>query len=415
MVFSSSCCRTPKDDSGYDPERQVEDKSAKGLSHVGRAAYDVLRTKFNWHHHKLWNVTSGKVIGDLHQTPTNLWDSKKDPAFNQDTWFPEKMGEIIGRTYVWCDIMSLSPPDGLFLESIKKSLKVISENTKDSEKAVIIRMMFGNIPLMPVNCDAIIKDLTRDLPEDTKIQLWIGAWRRSLSWNHAKIIAVDGKYLHTGGHNMWDQHYLKSNPVHDLSVELEGKIASDAHKFANEQWSYIKKKQGTFVGQIAEKIPDGLPLLSKNRIIVSEFPIGKATEFPPQYHKDSIPNYEAVEGIVPVISVGRSPVLSLGRTGTFVRKARPADGAFIAMIDSAERIIRMSLQDLGPVCIPDTKVALPGLTWPKLYLDAVARVIWTKHVDVEIVLSNPGSIPGKLSPLEACYGEPFCSILLLTS
>jgi hypothetical protein len=31
--------------------------------------------------------------------------------------------------------------------------------------------------------------------------------------------------------------------------------------------------------------------------------------------------------------------------------------------------------------------------------------MWTKHVDVEIVLSNPGSIPGNLSPTEANYGN----------
>lgn len=35
----------------------------------------------------------------------------------------------------------------------------------------------------------------------------------------------------------------------------------------------------------------------------------------------------------------------------------------------------------------------------------MARVMWTKGVDLEIVLSNPGSIPGNLSPTEANYGN----------
>lgn len=35
----------------------------------------------------------------------------------------------------------------------------------------------------------------------------------------------------------------------------------------------------------------------------------------------------------------------------------------------------------------------------------MARVLWTKGVDLEIVLSNPGSIPGNLSPAEANYGN----------
>jgi len=38
----------------------------------------------------------------------------------------------------------------------------------------------------------------------------------SFSWNHAKIVAVDGKYLWTGGHNFWTAHYLTTKPVNDL-------------------------------------------------------------------------------------------------------------------------------------------------------------------------------------------------------
>ena len=49
-------------------------------------------------------------------------------------------------------------------------------------------MMFGNIPGMPCNCDGIREALTEDLSEDANIHLWVGAWRRGVSWNHAKII-----------------------------------------------------------------------------------------------------------------------------------------------------------------------------------------------------------------------------------
>lgn len=67
---------------------------------------------------------------------------------------------------------------------------------------IIVRMMFGNIVGMPTNCSGVLDELTKDLPGDANIRLWVGAWRKGVSWNHAKIIAVDGKYLHTGGHNM---------------------------------------------------------------------------------------------------------------------------------------------------------------------------------------------------------------------
>jgi phosphatidylserine/phosphatidylglycerophosphate/cardiolipin synthase-like enzyme len=38
-------------------------------------------------------------------------------------------------------------------------------------------------------------------------------------------------------------------------------------------------------------------------------------------------------------------------------------------------------------------------------LDVLAKVLWEKGVDVEIALSNPGSIPGDLSATEANYGN----------
>jgi len=377
----------------------VEDLDAVELSHVGNAAYDALRRKHGWHHDKLWNVTSGKVIGEVHQTPMRSWAATEDLADGHDDWFPEKMGEIMSRTKVWCDIMSLGPPDGLFLEKMKEALKTIYDNAEGSDKKVTIRMMFGNIVGMPVNCDRVIKKLTEDLPQDAgeRINMWVGAWRFGCSWNHAKIIAVDGRYLHTGGHNLWDYHYLKHNPVHDLSLEMEGRVTHDGHIFANDQWFFIEKKQSTCIGQMAENIPDALPLIWKTRVIISEFPRNGATEFPPMYKKDLVPHYDRLDSAMPVISVGRY--------GALLPVARPADDAFLAMILSAKTIIRLGLQDLGPVCIPGTKQALPGCTWPHTYLNALGKVIWERGVDVEIVLSNPGSIPGGLGPTEACYGN----------
>ncbi len=167
---------------------------------------------------------------------------------------------------------------------------------------------------------------------------------------------------------------------------MEGAVAHDAHNFADEQWKFIEKKQGTFIGQVLENVPDFLPLVSKNRVIVSEYPRGKATEFAPYFDSSSLPDHESPEGSVPVISVGRM--------GTLTKDDRPADDAFVAMIDASEEIIRMSLQDLGPITLPGVKVPLPSLGWIDLYLNALARAIWLRGVDVEIVLSNEHSRRG---------------------
>lgn len=388
------------DDSSGD---EVEDQSAGDLSYVGTAAYNVLRRKHNHHHHELWNVTKGKVIGDVFFTPTDAFTRTEttDPVDGHSDWFPEKCGEILSRTERWCDVMSLTPPDGEFMVAFKKALTTICEREHTFGK-VTIRMMFGNIVGMPVNCTKVIAELTEDLPANApeKLKLWVGSWRKGVSWNHAKIIAVDGKYLWTGGHNFWDPHYLRNDPVNDISLEMEGGVAKDAHRFANAQWGYIVKKQSTAWGRFVDKrLPDALEVPRRARVTVSDYPEGSASEFPPYYkEKKRLLGRRALDPKY-------VPVLTIGRYGVILKKARPSDDAIVAMIDAAQTIIRLSLQDLGPVVLPGTKRALPGMTWPNAYLNAMARVIWTKGVDVEIVLSNPGSIPGNCSPLEACYGN----------
>lgn len=200
---------------------EVVDDDAENLSHIGEAAYDMLRKYHNRQHHKLWNVTSGEVVGELQQTPKSTWEQTSDPEDGHSDWFAIKMGEILSRTERWADVMSLAPPDGLFMTKFQEALQVICDRAAVQEKKITVRMCFGNIVGMPVNITAVTNELTKNLPPNPNIRLWVGAWRKGVSWNHAKLIAVDGLYLHTGGHNMWDQHYLKFHPVHDLSLELK--------------------------------------------------------------------------------------------------------------------------------------------------------------------------------------------------
>ena len=120
------------------------------------------------------------------------------------------------------------------------------------------------------------------------------------------------------------------------------------------------------------------------RVTVSEYPPDRTAEFAPRYKQKR-----------KVLMRGQRdpnfiPIITMGRYGKLLKKARPSDDAFIAMIESAQEIIRLSLQDLGPVKLPGTSHPLPGLEWPKKTISALAKVIWDKGVDVEIVLSNPG-------------------------
>jgi len=159
--------------------KKARDVDAADLSHVGQAAYECLRTVYSEYHNQLWNVTRGRVVGDLHQTPKDAFPGPADKFEDgHDDWFPEIMGDILSRTKVWADVLSLGPPDGRFMTAFQGALSKISENAADKDKPVIIRMMFGNIVGMPVKCDAVLNELTQDLSDDANIQIWVGAWRR---------------------------------------------------------------------------------------------------------------------------------------------------------------------------------------------------------------------------------------------
>jgi hypothetical protein len=182
-----------------DDEGEVIDDDALKLSHVGQAAYETLRTRHHQHHHTLWNVTSGAVVGDLRQTPLHTFEGEgRDPPAGHSDWFPHTMAEIMARTEHWCDVMSLGPPDGLFMEKFQEALQTLCQRADETGKTITIRIMFGHIIGTPVNITAVITKLTENLPPSPNIRLWVGAWRKGVSWNHAKIIAVDGLYLHTG-------------------------------------------------------------------------------------------------------------------------------------------------------------------------------------------------------------------------
>ena len=306
------------------------------------------------------------------------------------------MAQLLAKTEYWADVMSLGPPDGLFMKKFNEALKIIA--AKKLGRTIVVRMMFANIIGMPVNCTKVIRRLTKGVPKDGSLQLWVGAWRRGVSWNHAKIIAVDGLYCHTGGHNLWDQHYLRANPVHDLSLELKGRVTHDGHLFANEQWRFIEVMQSTACGQCVDKLPDYLPLLAKTRVTVSEFPSDVADEFPPVYSKAiGIPKRPRTDSEVPIIT--------LGRYGTLISRSRPSDDAFYAMFESAQHTIRLAIQDLGPVCVPGTKIPLVGCVWPHKTLILLGKAMYERGVDVFIALSNPRSTPGGLKAIEACYGN----------
>jgi len=124
---------------------ETTDKQARKLSHVGQAAYEVLRTRHEDSHLVMWDVTTGKVVGKMDQTPKgDYFETEDEPPEGHSDWFPEKMAKIVKRTKEWCDIMSLGPPDGLFMEKLKEAIEHLNDKATEKDP-IVIRMCFGNI------------------------------------------------------------------------------------------------------------------------------------------------------------------------------------------------------------------------------------------------------------------------------
>ncbi|MEN3331001.1 MAG: hypothetical protein V7641_366 [Blastocatellia bacterium] len=60
-----------------------------------------------------------------------------------------------------------------------------------------------------------------------------------LSWNHAKLFAVNGKHLVTGGANYWPIYSTGNQWLFDMSMSIVGDAAVDAQVFANYFWEYL--------------------------------------------------------------------------------------------------------------------------------------------------------------------------------
>ena len=62
---------------------------------------------------------------------------------------------------------------------------------------------------------------------------------RLTSWDHEKLLDVDGREAIVGGMNYWTDDYLRTtHPVNDVSMQIEGPAAGDALEFNNVLWSW---------------------------------------------------------------------------------------------------------------------------------------------------------------------------------
>jgi len=259
------------------------------------------------------------------------------------------------------------PPDTRFAATLRNAITFLA----NERRAVTIRVIIGDHPPEGTDPAAFARELVRDADiPGSRLDIFVGAIRScsgepscgALSWNHAKIVAVDGRRAIVGGHNMWSPDYLTAAPVHDVSMEVDGPAATDAHRFLDELWDFL-----------CEQTPN-------EHVNEWHGALGGATESGTECpSRISLPAHPASRnGGVPILAVGR---LAAGIAPVF------ADQSLIArdlMLGAATKSVRMLVQDVP------FAVAGVNLSWPEHALNALAGLL-AKGGDVYIVLSNLGA------------------------
>jgi phosphatidylserine/phosphatidylglycerophosphate/cardiolipin synthase-like enzyme len=238
----------------------------------------------------------------------------------------------------------------------------------------------------------------------------------SLSWNHSKTITVDGRVTLVGGHNLWGADYIQgypqrpvTNPVHDVTVRVEGPLTVAVHRWANALWRRACASARVTAAGAANgasvAFGAGTPRVCPGRIR------------PPR---------AARRGGVDVLGFGRFALLGVeagnpgsGRAGGPDDPApcptglpywapgrespdwtndralyprwdprNPAERGLRALIASARSSVFIAQQDLHGLCHPPS----PGITprFDRRLLDTIARRLLA-GVDVRVVISTPGA------------------------
>jgi len=279
--------------------------------------------------------------------------------------------DLVARARRSVDITLLQPaPDARFMAALRAGVADLAR----SGRPVAIRVLIGQYPPDNVDAAALLAELTAEarIVSNGRIRLTVAAMRSceltgkcdSFSWNHSKIVVVDGQDALVGGHNMWSPDYLVDNPVHDLSMRLHGPAAASASRFADALWQYVCAKAG-----------------AGPTVTMGSFESGESapgTTCPASFApKASGPG---AAGGVPVLAVGR---LAGGITKYFDNQG---DLARDLMFGAARTSIRMVQQDIGFI------LARADAIYPESTLERLVDFLETRQGNIYIVLSNQGSI-----------------------
>jgi len=269
------------------------------------------------------------------------------------------------------DVTVLQPvPDVRLLAALRNAVTMLAR----SGRAVTLRILVGQYPPDGADARALLAQLVRDAKTvpGARLAVYAAAMRSctgsiscdSFSWNHAKIVAVDGRTAVVGGHNMYTQDYLLGEPVHDLSMQIQGGAALSAHHFADRMWHYVCDHDGPINPVSSYVYRSGMADVATGCLETIPLPAQSAA---------------AASGF----AVLASARLGSGITTHF---GNQDDLARDLIFGAARHDIVVAQQDVAFL-----QPGQPEPLYPELTLERWAAFLLAGRGDVYLVLSNPGS------------------------
>ncbi|MFD9635379.1 phospholipase D-like domain-containing protein [Streptomyces violascens] len=348
---------------------------------------------------RVWERTGGNTLdastaggGDwLLQTP-GCWGDATCADRPGTRRLLAKMTENISRATGTVDISTLAPfPNGAFQDAVVAGLKASAA----SGHKLKVRVLVGAAPIYHLNVvpskyrDELVGRLGKDAANVTLNVASMTTSKTAFSWNHSKLLVVDGRSVITGGINNWKDDYLATaHPVSDVDLALSGPAAASAGKYLDELWSWTCRNKNNIAGVwFASSNGAGcMPSLARDAapvapsgdvpvIAVGGLGVGIQRDDPTSVFRPTLPSAPDTKCVV-----GLHDNTNADRDYDTVN---PEESALRALISSADRHIEISQQDLNATCPPLPRYDI------RTY-DALAAKL-ADGVKVRIVVSDPAN------------------------
>ncbi|MBE9088454.1 hypothetical protein IQ232_01265 [Microcystis aeruginosa LEGE 11464] len=229
---------------------RVKEEVKDYFNHLSGEAY--LRVLDTPH---VWGMPFGKAI--------------MPQALTRQAEFERAIVEIVQKAKYRCDISSLNSPDPDWARVIMGAMDTALTRVMGRKQPTQFRFFFGQTPTVPIgeptnyaDFKAALIRLFRERSQYWEMmpEIWFGRFYRlqsgiisaiqakvfgsavigsddtKMTWNHTKIISVDGTEALVGGHNLNMDLFRSYPPVHDVSNVVHGEAAYGAQLFLNQMW-----------------------------------------------------------------------------------------------------------------------------------------------------------------------------------